>query len=100
MTITPVKRALLSVSDKTALLPFAKSLYESGVAILSTGGTSQALLEAGIPHIQVDEVTGLPAMLGGRVKTLHPAIHGGILGKRDVHAAEAKAHHIDWIDLV
>lgn len=100
MTITPVKRALLSVSDKTGLIEFARKLHKLGVALISTGGTSQALEEAGIPHQQVDEITGLPAMLDGRVKTLHPKVHGGILGKRDVHAAEAALHQIDWIDLV
>jgi phosphoribosylaminoimidazolecarboxamide formyltransferase/IMP cyclohydrolase len=98
--ITPVKRALLSVSDKTGLIDFAKALAELGVEIISTGGTSRALSEAGIQHQQVDEITGLPEMLDGRVKTLHPKVHGGILGKRDKHAEEAAKHQIAWIDLV
>lgn len=98
--MTPVKRALLSVSDKTGILPFAQSLQSLGVEMISTGGTSKLLAEAGIVHKQVDEITGLPEMLDGRVKTLHPNVHGGILGKRDQHAKEAAQHHIDWIDLV
>lgn len=100
INLTPVKRALLSVSDKTNITAFAKQLSSLGIEIISTGGTSQALREAGIPHRQVDEITRLPAMLDGRVKTLHPTIHGGILGRRDVHAQEAVQHQIDWIDLV
>ncbi len=99
-TITPVKRALLSVSDKTGIESFAKELIKLGVDIISTGGTSKLLTEAGIAHRQVDEVTGLPEMLEGRVKTLHPKVHGGILGKRDRHADEAARHQIEWIDLV
>ncbi len=100
MKIIPIKRALLSVSDKTGLLEFAKILISLNVEIISTGGTSQLLKTAGIPHKQVDEMTGLVEMLGGRVKTLHPKIHGGILGRRDEHAVEAIQHGIDWIDLV
>src|SRR3990167_1081478 len=99
-TITPVKRALFSVSDKTGMADFAKALVELGVEIISTGGTSKLLAAAGIPHQQVDTVTGLPEMLDGRVKTLHPKVHGGILGKRDKHAEEAVRHQIGWIDLV
>jgi len=100
MTITPIKRALLSVSDKTGIVEFARQLVELGVEIISTGGTSQLLQEAKITHKAVEEITGLPEMLEGRVKTLHPAIHGGILGKRDQHAEEAAALGIGWIDLV
>lgn len=100
MTIAPIKRALLSVSDKTGLVDFAKALTTLGVELISTGGTSQLLREASIPHKQVDEITGLPEMLSGRVKTLHPKVHGGILGKRDKHAEEAIKHDIGWIDLV
>lgn len=99
-TITPLKRALLSVSDKTGLVEFAKELAALNVEIISTGGTSKLLAEAGIKHKQVDEITGLPEMLEGRVKTLHPKVHGGILGKRDKHADEAVKHGIGWIDLV
>lgn len=100
MKIIPIKRALLSVSDKTNIVPLAKQLAAMQVELISTGGTSQMLQAAGIAHLQVEEVTGLPAMLGGRVKTLHPRIHGGILGKRDEHQAEACTHQIGWIDLV
>jgi phosphoribosylaminoimidazolecarboxamide formyltransferase/IMP cyclohydrolase len=100
MMISPIKRALLSVSDKTGLLDFARNLSESGVEIISTGGTSHLLNEAGIPHKQVEDITGMPEMLDGRVKTLHPKIHGGILGRRDEHELEASRHEINWIDLV
>jgi phosphoribosylaminoimidazolecarboxamide formyltransferase/IMP cyclohydrolase len=100
MQITPVKRALISVSDKAGIADFAKQLHQLNIEIISTGGTSQALREAGIPHRQVDALTGLPAMLDGRVKTLHPKVHGGILGRRDDHATEASQHGIEWIDLV
>lgn len=100
MKTIPVKRALLSVSDKTNIVDLAKNLIAMGVGIISTGGTSQLLKEAGVAHQQVDEITGLPEMLDGRVKTLHPKVHGGILGKRDKHAEEAAKHDIHWIDLV
>ncbi|MBA3660123.1 MAG: bifunctional phosphoribosylaminoimidazolecarboxamide formyltransferase/IMP cyclohydrolase [Gammaproteobacteria bacterium] len=100
MRLIPIKRALLSVSDKTGIVPFAQKLNDLKVEIISTGGTSRLLSEAGIPHQKVEEVTGLPEMLEGRVKTLHPKIHGGILGRRDKHAAQAVLHEIDWIDLV
>jgi len=100
MKIIPIKRALLSVSNKTGIVEFARHLFEMGVEVISTGGTSQLLQQSGIPHLPVEAVTGLPEMLEGRVKTLHPKIHGGILGKRDRHAQEANQHQIDWIDLV
>lgn len=100
MTIIPVKRALLSVSDKTGIIDFARNLVDCGVEVISTGGTSHALSEAGIAHKQVEDITGLPEMLDGRVKTLHPRIHGGILGRRDEHSLEAEKHGIRWIDLV
>lgn len=100
MTPINIKRALISVSNKAGIVEFAKNLVDLDIEILSTGGTSQVLHEAGIAHRQVDEITHLPEMLDGRVKTLHPNIHGGILGKRDKHAAEAKQHGIGWIDLV
>ena len=98
MNTVPVKRALLSVSDKSGLVGFANNLVSLGVDLISTGGTSKILREAGIPHRQVDEITGLPEMLDGRVKTLHPKVHGGILGRRDEHAEEALQHQIEWID--
>lgn len=99
-SIIPVKRALLSVSNKIGIVEFAERLVKAGVEIISTGGTSKILHDAQIPHKQVDDITGLPEMLDGRVKTLHPKVHGGILGKRDKHNEEAKQHDIHWIDLV
>lgn len=100
MTIIPVKRALLSVSDKTDISSFAQALNALNIEIISTGGTSQVLREKKITHQQVESITQFPEMLGGRVKTLHPKIHGGILGRRDQHALEAQKHDIAWIDLV
>lgn len=97
---TPIRRALLSVSDKTGIVEFAKHLVNKNIEIISTGGTSKILRDANIPHQQVEEITGLPEMLDGRVKTLHPKIHGAILGRRDYHAVEAAQHQINWIDLV
>ncbi len=97
-----VRRALLSMHDKTGLLEFARALHAAGVQILSTGGTARALGEAGIPVIAVADHTGAPEILGGRVKTLHPRIHGGILMRRDVASdrAEAESGGIVPIDLV
>ena len=82
-TLRPIARALLSVSDKTGLVPFAQALAARGVELLSTGGTARALAEAGLEVVEVADVTGFPEMLDGRVKTLHPAIHGGLLARRD-----------------
>ena len=79
-----VRRALVSVHDKTGLIELGRGLRELGVEILSTGGTAQRLREAGVPVLDVAEVTGFPEMLDGRVKTLHPKIHGGILARRDL----------------
>jgi phosphoribosylaminoimidazolecarboxamide formyltransferase/IMP cyclohydrolase len=98
----PIKRALLSVSDKTGLVEFATFLHASGVELLSTGGTAKALRDAGIAVKDVSEHTGFPEMMDGRIKTLHPKIHGGILAIRD-HADHKKAmsdHAIGAIDLV
>ncbi len=78
-----IKRALLSVYDKTGIIEFARDLTRLGVQIISTGGTSHALKQSGVPHLRVDEVTSFPEILDGRVKTLHPSIHGGILFRRD-----------------
>src|SRR3990167_5810827 len=100
MNILPIKRALLSLSDKTGIIEFANNLSKLGVEILSTGGTSRLLSEAGIKHKTVEEITGLPEMLDGRIKTLHPKIHGGILGRRDKHIVEMIKHDIPSIDLV
>jgi phosphoribosylaminoimidazolecarboxamide formyltransferase/IMP cyclohydrolase len=100
--ILPVRRALLSVSDKTGLVEFGRFLAGQGVAILSTGGTAKALREAGVPVKDVSDHTGVPEMLDGRVKTLVPRIHGGLLGRRDLpaHRAEMEEHGIAPIDLV
>jgi phosphoribosylaminoimidazolecarboxamide formyltransferase/IMP cyclohydrolase len=97
-----IARALLSVSDKTGLADFAKQLHEAGVELLSTGGTAKALREAGLPVMDVSEFTGAPELFEGRVKTLHPKVHGGLLHKRDdkEHLAQAKEHGIPPIDLV
>ena len=97
-----VKRALISVSDKKGLLPFAKGLHAQGVEILSTGGTAKQLRNAGIPVIEVSDYTGFPEILDGRVKTLHPKIHGGLLAVRSKqeHMDQIKAHGIGLIDMV
>ena len=98
----PITRALLSVSDKTGLAEFAKELHEMGVELLSTGGTSVTLREAGLPVIDVSEFTGAPELFDGRLKTLHPKVHGGLLQRRDdeSHIQQAKANDIPPIDLV
>jgi phosphoribosylaminoimidazolecarboxamide formyltransferase/IMP cyclohydrolase len=98
----PVRRALISVSDKTGLVAFARALAERGVALISTGGTAKTLAEAGLGVTEVAAVTQFPEMLDGRVKTLHPAIHGGLLARRDRddHRAALAAHDIDEIDLL
>jgi len=97
-----IKRALLSVSDKTGLIDFARALAAQGVELLSTGGTAKALRDAAIPVTEVADYTGFPEMLDGRVKTLHPKIHGGILGRRDLpeHVAAMNRNNIGYIDLV
>ncbi|SVA83794.1 uncharacterized protein METZ01_LOCUS136648, partial [marine metagenome] len=97
-----VKRALISVSDKTGVLEFAQKLHGLGIEILSTGGTSALLTKHGVPVKQVSDYTGFPEMMDGRIKTLHPKVHGGILGRRDVegHRQSMKEHNIDPIDLV
>jgi phosphoribosylaminoimidazolecarboxamide formyltransferase / IMP cyclohydrolase len=95
-----VKRALISVSNKDGIIDLAKGLSELGVEIISTGGTAKKIAEAGIPVKDIGEFTGFPEMMEGRVKTLHPLVHGGILGLRDKHAYEAIAHGINTIDLV
>ena len=85
------RRALVSVSDKTGLAPFVGQLIELGFEIISTGGTRRHLEEAGVPVIGISEYTGFPEIMDGRVKTLHPKVHGGILGLRDAHRAAAPA---------
>ena len=100
--MTQVKRALISVSDKTGVVDFAKGLTDLGVTILSTGGTARTLREAGLSVTDVSEVTGFPEMMDGRVKTLHPKIHGALLGLRDnpEHVAAMEQHGITPIDMV
>jgi phosphoribosylaminoimidazolecarboxamide formyltransferase/IMP cyclohydrolase len=97
-----IRRALVSVSDKTGLEAFARELVSRGAEIVSTGGTAAALARAGIPCVPIEEVTGFPEMMDGRVKTLHPRVHGGLLAVRDdpAHVAAMEAHGIRAIDLV
>jgi len=97
-----IKTALVSVSDKSGIVEFAKALAEMGVKIISTGGTAKKLSDAGIDVIGIESVTGFPEMMNGRVKTLHPKIHGALLGLRDKseHTAAMKQHGIEPIDLV
>ena len=97
---TSIKRALISVSDKTGIVEFARELHNQEVEIISTGGTAKKIAEANIPVMDISEFTGFPEMMEGRVKTLHPLVHGGLLGLRDKHADVAKEHDIKWIDLV
>jgi len=102
MTQTPLRRALLSVSDKRGLADFARALHDHGVELVSTGGTARAIADAGLPVRDVADLTGYPEMMDGRVKTLHPAVHGGLLALRDVpsHAEAMDAHGILGIDLL
>jgi phosphoribosylaminoimidazolecarboxamide formyltransferase/IMP cyclohydrolase len=98
----PVRRALLSVSDKTGLVDFAKALAKHGVELISTGGTSKTIADAGLKVTDVATVTGFPEMMDGRLKTLHPRVHGGLLALRDEpsHAKAMKEHGIEGIDLL
>src|SRR5678809_157508 len=95
-------RVLISVTDKTGIVEFARALSELGAEIVSTGGTARSIREAGVPVVDVAEITGFPEMLDGRVKTLHPKVHGGLLARRDVpeHMAALERHGIRPIDLV
>ncbi len=97
-----IKRALLSVSDKTGLIELGQSLARHGVALVSTGGTAKALREAGLDVMDISDLTGFPEMMDGRVKTLHPNVHGGLLAVRDnpEHVASMAEHGIGAIDLV
>src|SRR5690554_4124968 len=99
-TNTPIRRALISVSDKTGIVEFAQALVAQGVEILSTGGTFKLLQDNAIPAIEVADYTGFAEMMDGRVKTLHPKIHGGILGRRDIDSAVMEEYGIKPIDLV
>ncbi len=103
MSAQVIKRALVSVTDKSGVVEFCRSLAEEfGVEIVSTGGTAKALSEAGVPVRAIDDLTGFPEMMDGRVKTLHPRVHGGLLARRDVpaHMEAAEQHGIGMIDLV
>src|SRR5271165_3885652 len=97
-----VSRALLSVSDKTGLVDLARALAGFGIELISTGGTAKALHDAGLTVVDVAELTGFPEMMGGRVKTLHPNVYGGLLAVREdgAHAAAMEAHGIRPIDLL
>ena len=102
MDIVKIRRALVSVSDKAGVVEFCKALSEMGVVIISTGGTARAIAEAGIKVVGIEDVTGFPEMMDGRVNTLHPKVHGGILAIKDneEHLRAMKKHGIDSIDLV
>ncbi|NRP35482.1 Bifunctional purine biosynthesis protein PurH [Marinobacterium sp. xm-d-579] len=97
---TPIRRALISVSDKTGIVDFARELTSQGVEILSTGGTYKLLCDEGIAAVEVSDYTGFPEMMAGRVKTLHPKVHGGILGRRGTDDAVMTEHGINPIDMV
>ena len=99
-TLVTVERALLSVSDKTGVVEFGRALEGMDVELISTGGTFAALSDAGVSVTEVARVTGFPEMMDGRVKTLHPKIHGGILARREVDADALAEHGIRGIDLV
>ncbi|MBC7549088.1 MAG: bifunctional phosphoribosylaminoimidazolecarboxamide formyltransferase/IMP cyclohydrolase, partial [Polaromonas sp.] len=94
--------ALISVSDKAGIVELAQALHMQGIKLLSTGGTAKLLSESGLPVTEVAEMTGFPEMLDGRVKTLHPRVHGGLLARRDVpaHMAALAEHNIDTIDVL
>jgi phosphoribosylaminoimidazolecarboxamide formyltransferase/IMP cyclohydrolase len=98
--VTPIRRALISVSDKTGIVEFARALVLRDVQLLSTGGTFRLLRDNDIPVTEVSDHTGFPEMMDGRVKTLHPKIHGGILGRRGQDDAVMAEHSIAPIDLV
>lgn len=102
MDFLPIKRALLSVTDKSGLAEFAAFLAANGVELVSTGGTCKMLQDAGLAVTQVSEVTGFPEIMGGRVKTLHPSIHGGILADKDnpEHLQTLSEHGIRTFDLI
>ena len=98
--MTVVKRALVSVSDKSGIVDFCKGLSELGIAILSTGGTAKLLIKNNINVTQVSDYTDFPEMMDGRVKTLHPKIHGALLGRRGIDDEVMNEYGIDAIDLV
>src|ERR671912_25454 len=96
----PIRRALLSVSDKSGLLPLARALADAGVELLSTGGTARTLRDAGLAVRDVSDLTGFPEIMDGRVKTLHPRVHGGLLGRAGTDDAVIAEHGIAPIDLL
>src|SRR4030088_2712107 len=98
--LLPIRRALLSVSDKTGLVELARALAKRNIEILSTGGTARLLADNGVTVREVSSYTGFPEIMGGRVKTLHPKIHGGLLGRRGVDEAVMALHEIEPIDLL
>jgi phosphoribosylaminoimidazolecarboxamide formyltransferase / IMP cyclohydrolase len=102
VSVTPVRNALLSVSDKTGIVELARALHTRGIGLISTGGTARLLAQNDLPVREVAELTGFPEMLDGRVKTLHPRVHGGLLARRDLpeHMAALQAHGIEAIDLL
>ncbi len=100
MTDRPIRQALLSVSDKAGIVEFAQGLIQRGVKLLSTGGTAKLLEQHGLPVTEVSDYTGFPEMMDGRVKTLHPKVHGGILGRRGTDDAIMQQHGIEGIDMV
>ena len=102
MTLSPIRRALLSVHDKTGIVKLGRALAAHEVVLVSTGGTARTLREAGLDVVEVSEVTGAPEILDGRVKTLHPKIHGGLLARRDLpsHMATLEEQAIPPIDLL
>jgi len=98
--LVPIKRALISVSNKDGIVEFAKFLAERNVEILSTGGTYKLLVDNQIPATEISDYTGFPEMMDGRVKTLHPKVHGGILARRGIDDPVLDQHGINTIDLV
>lgn len=103
MSDPKIQRVLISVTDKSGVADFARALQkEFGVTVISTGGTARVLSEQGVDVVPIEDVTGFPEMMDGRVKTLHPKVHGGILAKRDnpEHMREAREHGIEMIDMV
>ena len=92
----PIRQALLSVSDKSGIVEFAQGLVKRGVKLLSTGGTAKLLEQNGLPVTEVSDYTGFPEMMDGRVKTLHPKVHGGILGRRGTDDVIMQQHALIW----
>ncbi len=97
---SPIRRALISVSDKSGIVDLARTLNTRGVELLSTGGTASLIAKQGIPVTEISDYTGFPEMMAGRVKTLHPKVHGGILGRRGLDDEVMQEHDIQPIDLV